>query len=207
VFVMVTYVAINFTYLYVLPVDNIIDVHNTKNTIAAVVVVKEFLGSGGVLFISVLILFTTFGCTNSTVLPPPRLYYAMAKDGLFFKWASFIHPKYHTPSKAFIAQAIWASVLVLSGSFDQLTDMLVFASFIFFGAITLGLFILRVKEPSTPRPYKAWGYPIVPGLFLLFCIALVGITIVSKPREALLGLGLMATGLPFYWWWSKRKTK
>jgi APA family basic amino acid/polyamine antiporter len=203
VFVMLTYVAINFTYLYVLPVDNIIDVHNTKNTIAAVVVVKEFLGSGGVLFISVLILFTTFGCTNSTVLPPPRLYYAMAKDGLFFKWASFIHPKYHTPSKAFIAQAIWASVLVLSGSFDQLTDMLVFASFIFFGAITLGLFILRVKEPNTPRPYKAWGYPLVPGLFLLFCIALVGITIVSKPREALLGLGLMATGLPFYWWWNR----
>jgi APA family basic amino acid/polyamine antiporter len=205
VFVMITYVAINFTYLYVLPIDQIVDAHTTKNTIAAVLVVKEFLGPIGLLFISVLIIFTTFGCTNSTVLPPPRLYYAMAKDGLFFKWAAFIHPKYHTPSKAFIAQAIWASVLVLSGSFDQLTDMLVFASFIFFGAITLGLFILRVKEPNTPRPYKAWGYPIVPGLFLLFCVLLVGITILSKPREALLGLGLMATGIPFYWWWTKPK--
>ena len=205
VFVMLTYVAINFTYLYVLPIDNIIDVHNTKNTIAAVVVVKEFLGSGGVLFISILILFTTFGCTNSTVLPPPRLYYAMAIDGLFFKWASYIHPKYHTPSKAFIAQAIWSSILVLSGSFDQLTDMLVFASFIFFGAITLGVFILRVREPNTPRPYKAWGYPVVPGLFLLFCIALVGITITTKPREALLGLSLMATGVPFYWWWNRTR--
>jgi APA family basic amino acid/polyamine antiporter len=205
VFVMITYVAINFTYLYVLPIDQIVDAHNTKNTIAAVLVVKEFLGPIGLLFISVLIIFTTFGCTNSTVLPPPRLYYAMAKDGLFFKWAAFIHPKYHTPSKAFIAQAIWASVLVLSGSFDQLTDMLVFASFIFFGAITLGVFILRVKEPNTPRPYKAWGYPIVPGLFLLFCVLLVGITILSKPREALLGLGLMATGIPFYWWWTRSK--
>jgi APA family basic amino acid/polyamine antiporter len=127
----------------------------------------------------------------------------MAKDGLFFKWAAYIHPTYHTPSKAFIAQGVWSAVLVLSGSFDQLTDMLVFASFIFFGAVTLGLFILRVREPNTPRPYKAWGYPVVPALFLLFCIALVGITLFSKPREALLGLGLMATGVPFYFWWNR----
>jgi basic amino acid/polyamine antiporter, APA family len=202
-FVMIMYVSINFTYLFVLPIDQIIAAHQSQNTIAAVAVVKYFLGSAGGLFISILILFTTFGCTNSTVLPPPRLYYAMAKDGLFFKWASFIHPTYHTPSKAFVAQAIWASILVLSGSFDQLTDMLVFASFIFFGAVTLGLFILRVKEPSLPRPYKAWGYPIVPAFFLLFCIALVGITLFTKPREALLGLGLMATGVPFYFWWNR----
>jgi len=135
------------------------------------------------------------------------LYYAMAKDGLFFKWAAFIHPKYHTPSKAFIAQAGWAAVLVLSGSFDQLTDMLVFASFIFYGGVTLGVFILRVKEPDTPRPYKAWGYPVVPALFLLFCAALVMITLSTKPREALLGLGLMATGIPFYFWWSRKKAE
>jgi basic amino acid/polyamine antiporter, APA family len=204
-FVMLIYVSINFTYLYVLPIDQIIAAGQSQNTIAAVAVVKHFLGAGGGLFISLLILLTTFGSTNSTVLPPPRLYYAMAKDGLFFKWAAYIHPKYHTPSKAFIAQAIWASVLVLSGSFDQLTDMLVFASFIFFGAITLAVFILRVKQPNTPRPYKAWGYPIVPGLFLLFCLALVGVTIFSKPREALLGLSLMATGVPFYWWWTRSK--
>lgn len=203
-FVMVMYVAINFTYLFVLPIDQIIEAHQSQNTIAAVAVVKHFLGGGGGLFISILILFTTFGCTNSTVLPPPRLYYAMAKDGLFFKWASFIHPKYNTPSKAFIAQAVWASVLVLSGSFDQLTDMLVFASFIFYGAVTLGLFILRAKEPNTPRPYKAWGYPIVPAIFLLFCVALVLITLFTKPREALLGLGLMATGVPFYYWWNRK---
>jgi APA family basic amino acid/polyamine antiporter len=129
----------------------------------------------------------------------------MAKDGLFFKWAAFIDPKYHTPSKAFIAQAIWSSVLVLSGSFDQLTDMLVFASFIFFGAVTLGVFILRIKEPNTHRPYKAFGYPIIPAVFLLFCVALVGITLFTKPREALLGLGLMATGVPFYLWWNRAK--
>ena len=202
-FIMLIYVATNFTYLYVLPIDNIIAAHESQNTIAAVAVVQHFLGNGGVLFISLLILLTTFGTTNSTALPPPRLYYAMAKDGLFFKWASYIHPRYHTPSRAFIAQAVWSSVLVLSGSFDQLTDMLVFASFIFFGAVTLAVFILRIKEPETPRPYKAFGYPVVPAIFLLFCIALVGITLVSKPREALLGLGLMATGVPLYFWWSR----
>lgn len=203
-FVMVIYVAINFTYLFVLPIDQIIAAHFSQNTIAAVAVVGHFLGSGGVLFISILILFTTFGATNSTVLPPPRLYYAMAKDGIFFRWASYLNPKYNTPSKALMVQAGWASILVLSGSFDQLTDMLVFASFIFYGAVTLGVFILRVREPETHRPYKAWGYPIIPGVFLLFCVALVFITLFSKPREALLGLGLMATGIPFYFWWIRK---
>ncbi len=207
VFVMIIYVSTNFTYLYVLPIDTIIAAHQSQNTIAAVAVVKHFLGNGGGLFISLLILLTTFGTTNSTVLPPPRLYYAMAKDGLFFKWASYIHPKYNTPSRAFIAQAVWAGVLVLSGSFDQLTDMLVFASFIFFGAVTLGLFILRIREPNTHRPYKAWGYPVVPGFFLLFCATLVLITLFTKPREALLGLGLMATGVPFYFWWNRESNR
>ena len=205
-FIMLIYVATNFTYLFVLPIDNIIAAHETQNTIAAVAVMKYFLGNGGVLFISLLILLTTFGTTNSTALPPPRLYYAMAKDGLFFKWSSFIHPKYHTPSKAFIAQAIWSSILVLSGSFDQLTDMLVFASFIFFGAVTLGVFILRKREPDTHRPYKAFGYPIIPGIFLIFCVALVGITLFTKPREALLGLSLMLTGVPFYLWWNRKES-
>jgi APA family basic amino acid/polyamine antiporter len=83
--------------------------------------------------------------------------------------------------------------------------MLVFASFIFFGAVTLGVFILRIKEPNTHRPYKAFGYPIIPAVFLLFCVALVGITLFTKPREALLGLGLMATGVPFYLWWNRAK--
>src|SRR5262249_53584939 len=133
-FVMLIYVTINFTYLWVLPIDQLIEVHQAQNEIAAVAVVKHFLGSTGGLLISVLILLTTFGATNTTLLFPPRLYYAMAREGVFFNGASFIHPVYNTPSKAVIYQAIWASVLVLSGSFDQLTDMLIFASFIFYGA-------------------------------------------------------------------------
>ncbi len=203
-FVIVVYTSINFTYLFVLPIDQIVNLSKTQNSIAAVSVVGHFLGSPGILFISLLILLTTFGATNTTALMPPRLYYAMAREGMFFKWAAYIHPTYNTPSKAFLIQAIWASLLVLSGSFDQLTDMLVFASFIFYGATALGVFILRYKMPDAPRPYKAWGYPIVPGLFILFCVFLVIITLIGKPREALLGLGLMLTGVPFYFYWSKR---
>ncbi|MCC6836847.1 MAG: amino acid permease [Cytophagales bacterium] len=205
-FVMLVYLAINFTYLYILPIDEIIANSKTTNTIAAVGVIGHFLGNTGIMFISILILFTTFGCTNTTLLPPPRLYYAMAKEGMFFKGAAHIHPVYNTPSKAIFYQAIWASVLVLSGSFDQLTDMLIFAAFIFYGATTLGVFILRKKMPDAPRPYKAWGYPVIPALFILFCVALVIVTLISKPREALIGLTLMLSGIPFYFYWSRKKT-
>lgn len=205
IFIIFIYVLMNFTYLFVLPVDQIIEAHESQNTIAAIAVVKSFLGSGGALFMSLLILFTTFGATNSTVLPPPRLYYAMAKDGLFFRLASYVHPKYRTPSKALVLQAGWASLLVLSGSFDQLTDMLVFASFIFYGATTLGVFVLRYKMPDAERPYKAWGYPIVPAIFIIFCLILIVVTFTTKPREALLGIGLMLTGIPFWLYWNKNK--
>jgi APA family basic amino acid/polyamine antiporter len=202
-FVMLVYVTTNFTYLWVLPIDEIIQVHQFKNTIAAVAVVRHFLGSTGALFISILILLTTFGACNTTILFPPRLYWAMAKEGVFFKGASYIHPIYNTPSRAIVYQGIWASVLVLSGSFDQLTDMLIFASFIFYGATTLGVFILRVRMPDAHRPYKAWGYPVVPALFILFCLVLVPVTLLAKPREALVGLSLMLAGVPFYWYWTK----
>src|SRR5258706_4391220 len=201
-FVMLVYVTINFTYLWVLPIDEIIQVHRFQNTIAAVAVVKHFLGDSGGLFISFLILLTTLGATNSTLLFPPRLYYAMAREGVFFKGASYIHPTYNTPSKAILYQGIWACVLLLSGSFDQLTDMLIFASFIFYGATTLGVFILRVRMPGAHRPYKAWGYPVVPALFILFCMVLVPVTLLAKPREAFVGLSLMLAGVPFYWYWS-----
>lgn len=204
-FVMLVYVTINFTYLFVLPIDRIIQVHQYQNEIAAVSVVNHFLGSAGGLFISLLILLTTFGATNTTLLFPPRLYYAMAREGVFFKSAAYIHPKHNTPSVAIVFQAVWASVLILSGSFDQLTDMLIFASFIFYGATTLGVFVLRVKMPDVHRPYKAWGYPVIPALFIVFCIVLVAVTLIAKPREALIGLTLMLAGVPFYWYWNRKK--
>ncbi|MEO6037992.1 MAG: amino acid permease, partial [Saprospiraceae bacterium] len=175
------YLLVNFTYLYVLPIDELIGVHQAKNDIAAVAVVRHFAGGVGATWISLIILLTTLGCTNSTILMPPRVYYAMAKDGLFFKRAAEIHPTYHTPNPALWMQGLWACLLVLSGSFDQLTDMLIFAAFFFYGATAFGVFVMRRREPNAERPYKVWGYPIVPALFVLFCVALIVITCFTHP--------------------------
>jgi APA family basic amino acid/polyamine antiporter len=198
------YLLVNFTYLYVLPIDKLIEVYNSQNEIAAIAVVGSFAGILGTTILTFLIILTVLGCVNSNILMPPRIYYAMAKDKMFFPKAANIHPKYNTPVYAFWIQAFWASMLVLSGSFDQLTDMLVFAAFFFYGATTLGVFIMRKREPALERPYKVWGYPVVPAFFLLFCAALIIITFFTKPREALLGILLIFTGVPFYWYWRKQ---
>ncbi|MFN0016436.1 MAG: APC family permease [Saprospiraceae bacterium] len=197
------YVVVNFTYLYVLPVDEIVNGYKNQNEIAAVAVVRHFAGDVGGVLISVIILITTLGCTNATILMPPRVYYAMARDGLFFPRAAEIHPTSHTPNPALWMQGVWACLLVLSGSFDQLTDMLIFAAFFFYGATALGVFIMRVREPNAERPYRVWGYPVVPALFILFCAALIVITCINHRREAMLGVGLMLTGVPFYFWWTR----
>ncbi len=197
------YVIVNFTYLYVLPIDELVGVHQAKNDIAAVAVVRHFAGGTGATLISIIILLTTLGCTNSTILMPPRVYYAMAKDGLFFPRAAEINPVSNTPNPALWMQGAWACLLVLSGSFDQLTDMLIFAAFFFYGATAFGVFIMRRREPNTERPYKVWGYPVVPALFVLFCIALIIITCNTHPREAGLGTLLMLTGVPLYFYWRK----
>jgi APA family basic amino acid/polyamine antiporter len=202
--VMGIYLLVNFTYLYVLPVDSLAGVYKSQNGIAAVAVVSQFATNIGLWLITVLILFTALGCTNSTILMPPRIYYAMAKDKLFFRRAAEIHPKYNTPNYALWMQAVWASLLVMSGSFDQLTDMLVFAAFFFYGATAFGVFIMRVREPNLERTYRVWGYPVVPALFVLFCVTLIIITFFTNPREALIGIILMLTGVPFYWYWIKK---
>ncbi|AUD06396.1 APC family permease [Spirosoma pollinicola] len=198
------YVLLNTVYLYVLPIDALAQLASAPDKIAAVEVVRQAAGWAGALFISALILVTTSNSTNASILMPARIFFAMARDGLFFKSVAVIHPKYKTPSVAILLQATWAIVLVWSGSFDQLTDMLVFASFIFYGATALGVLILRRKQPHLARPYRVIGYPFVPLFFLSCCILLVIMTLINQPREALTGLGLIATGFPFYWYWNKK---
>jgi APA family basic amino acid/polyamine antiporter len=192
------YLMVNSTYLFVMPIDEIIGVANNQNMVAAVEVIRKFMGNGGALAISLLIIITTAGCTNATVLTAARIYYAMAKEGLFFKKAAYVHPQYHTPSKALVMFSTWACVLVFSGTFDQLTDMMVFSQFIFYGLVVFGVFVLRKKMPNAYRSYKTIGYPIVPVLFLLFCAGLIANTLMERPREAGMGLALIALGAPFY---------
>jgi basic amino acid/polyamine antiporter, APA family len=199
------YLLVNATYLAVLPIPALEEVYTAGNKIAAIEAVKSFWEAGGV-FISLLILVTTLGCTNATILASCRTYFAMAREGLFFRKAAQLNQA-QAPGKSLLFQCIWACVLVLSGTFDQLTDMIIFAVFIYYGATTLGVFILRRKMPDAPRPYKVWGYPIVPAIMILFCIALFFNTIIVRPREAGIGMVLMLTGIPMYWWFKRSIAK
>ncbi|MBA2761117.1 MAG: amino acid permease [Segetibacter sp.] len=200
------YLLVNITYLSLLPVQAIEQVHAAGNKIAAVEAVRSFWGNGGALFISVLILITTFGCTNASILSGSRPYYAMAKEGLFFSPVAKLN-KAQAPGNSLVYQCVWGCLLVLSGTFDQLTDMIIFAVFIYYGATTLGVFILRKKMPDAPRPYKVWGYPFVPAIVILFCACLFINTIITRPREAAIGMVLMLTGIPMYYWFNKRNNK
>lgn len=197
------YLLVNITYLSLMSIPQLIQVHESGKQIAAVEAVRSFWGTGGVLFISLLILITTLGCTNASILTGSRPYYAMARNGLFFSGIQKIN-KNNVPSNSLLWQGVWASVLVLSGTFDQLTDMVIFAVFIFYGATTLGVFILRRKMPDAHRPYKVWGYPVVPAIFILFCIGLFVNTIVARPREAIIGMILILLGIPVYYWLQRK---
>jgi APA family basic amino acid/polyamine antiporter len=200
------YLLVNITYLSLLSIPQLVQIHETGNQIAAVEAVRSFWGTGGVMFISVLILITTLGCTNASILTGARPYYAMAREKLFFPGIAEINNA-NVPSNSLLWQGIWASVLVLSGTFDQLTDMIIFAVFIFYGATTLGVFILRRRMPEAFRPYKVWGYPVVPAIFILFCIGLFFNTIITRPREATIGLVLIFSGIPVYFFLKRKYSK
>ncbi len=202
--VMAVYVLINFVFLYVLPIDYFIQLNETPNKIAAVEVAGQISGPLGMVLVACLILVTTLNSTNSSILMSARMLYAMARDKTFFNQAASVHPTYNTPDKALFIQAAWAVLLVFSGSFDQFTDMLVFAAFLFYAATAFGLMYLRIKAPTADRGYKVIGYPIVPVLFLLFCITICAMTLINQPFEALLGLALIASGLPVYWWLGRK---
>jgi len=202
--VIATYVALNIVFVSVMPIDYFIQLNATPNKIAAVEVAGKISGNIGMVLVAGLIVVTTLNSANSSILMSSRIMYAMARDKMFFYKAASVHPKYNTPDVALFIQAFWAIALVFSGTFDQLTDMLVFASFIFYGSTALGVIILRIKHPEIERKYKVIGYPFVPALFFLFCVALFIMTIINQPYEAIWGLTLMATGLPVYWWLSRK---
>ena len=200
------YLLVNVTYLTLLSIPQLVQIHESGNQIAAVEAVRTFWGTGGVMFISLLILVTTLGCANASILTGARPYYAMAREKLFFPGIAKIN-RANVPSTSLLWQGIWASVLVLSGTFDQLTDMLIFAVFIFYGATVLGVFILRRRMPDVHRPYKVWGYPVVPAIFILFCIGLFINTIITRPREAAIGMILILSGIPVYFFLKRKYSK
>jgi APA family basic amino acid/polyamine antiporter len=129
----------------------------------------------------------------------------MARDGLFFRPMAKVHPIYHTPGISILALSAWSAILVFSGRYEDLFTYVIFASWILYGMTTAAVLVLRVKRPEMPRPYRTFGYPLIPIVFVLSALGLVISTLFNSPRESVLGLSLVCAGLPFYYYWSKRR--
>lgn len=198
--VIAIYVVTNLAYLYILSPEAM-----AQSTLVAADVAKSFMGNMGGGLISAAILVSTFGCVNGMILSGPRVYFAMARDGLFFSKVGEVHPKFLTPALSICLQAIWASLLTLSGSYDQLFTYVMFTAWVFYGMTGASIFIFRKKAPDMPRPYKTWGYPIVPLIFVLVSGFLVINTLIAKPLESLAGLGILLAGIPVYLFWQRKK--
>jgi amino acid transporter len=168
-------------------------------------VVEHVAGRGAAFWITVAMAISALGSMNSSVLSGARVPYAMARDGIFFKIADGIHPKYRTPGRALIFQGVLASLMALTGTFEELTNLFIFATWIFYGLAVVALFRLRRSEPELPRPYRCWGYPWVPGVFVAGALALTLNIWIDRPGRSSIGFLLILVGLPFYRWWSSRK--
>jgi APA family basic amino acid/polyamine antiporter len=154
--------------------------------------------------ISALILVSILGCLSATILFGPRIYYAMARDGLFFQSFAEVHKKYHTPASAIIWQGIWSGILCLSGSYEQLYTYVIFATLIFFMALALAIFVLRKNRPDAERPYRVWGYPIVPVLFGLAMLLIALNSLIENTKESLIGILFILLGIPVYIYWRRK---
>ena len=191
-FVAVVYLLFSAACLNVLPFTSV-----AASSHIASDVVEHVLGRGAALWITVAMVISALGSMNSSVLSGARPTYAMARDGIFFQIADGIHPKYRTPGRALIWQAVLASLMALTGTFEELTNLFIFAGWIFYGAAVVALFRMRKTEPDAPRPYRCWGYPWVPGLFVAGAFALTLNIWIDRPGRSSLGLLLILAGLPF----------
>jgi APA family basic amino acid/polyamine antiporter len=164
---------------------------------------QVLFGSLGAKVINVAVLISTFGCISSTILYAARIYLPMAQDGVFLPALAKVHPRYKTPAACILAQGIWAVVLTFSGSYEQLYTYVTFAVVLFHALTGAAVFVLRRTRPDAERPYRTWGYPWVPAVFVLSSAALVLNTLVEKPRESLIGLFILALGIPAYLYWRR----
>lgn len=194
------YILLNTVYMYVLPLEKVASSERIAADAAEAV-----LGSGWATVMSGLVVFSSLGALTGIILSGPRVYYAMASDGMLFRWIGGIHPKYRTPHRAIVVQAIWSSILVLTGSYRDLFTRVVYTEWIFFGLMAIGLILLR-RRPGLKRDYSIWGYPFVPVIFSLASFAIVINHVASDPKPAAAGLSIVLIGLPVYgiWKWARR---
>jgi basic amino acid/polyamine antiporter, APA family len=198
--VLVLYIGLNLFYYRVLTPAEI--THSTR--VGADAAVRVF-GHFGAQLVSLLIIISTLSSLNGSILAAPRVYYAMAKDGLFFRWCAAVHRRYHTPHMALVLQGAWAAVLVLMGTYEQLYTYVVFAAWIFYALTGLAVLVLRRKMPNLPRPYRVWGYPWVPIAFVVTSGWFTLNMLLQTPREAGIGAVMLALGVPVYWIWKRGK--
>jgi APA family basic amino acid/polyamine antiporter len=194
--VIALYVLMSLGCVYVLSVAKMSQSQLVTSDVAAAI-----MGPVGVALVTIAILISTLGSNNGIVFTSARIPYAMAKEGLFFKSMAEVNAKFRTPLVALIIQGVWACTLTLSGTYDQLYTYVVFASWLFYAMSCGAVIILRRKAPQMARPYKTWGYPVVPVVFILFAVWLMANTIIEAPRDAAIGAGIIALGLPLYYYW------
>jgi APA family basic amino acid/polyamine antiporter len=161
---------------------------------------RVVMGGTGAALITVAVLVSTSGSVNGMIFTAARIPYAMAEEGRFFRWAGRLDSRYDAPNAVLVVQGIWSALLALSGTYLQLAGYVVFASFLFYALSCAAVIRLRRRDPDLPRPYRAWGYPGTPLVFIAFSGYLIGNTILAAPRDAAIGIGLLLLGLPVYWY-------
>lgn len=199
--VIVIYLLLNVLYLYVLPIS---ELSQEKGSLLDVVA-ERLLGARAGDIMGLVSIISLAAGINAWTFAGPRVYFAMARDGVFFPAASRVHRKYATPARSIVAQAIWATVLILTASLDALGNYVGFAITLFAGIAVAAVFVLRVREPHAPRPFKAIGYPMTPAIFVAASLAIVLNAIYTNPRVTGLGLLVILSGIPLFWWFSQRK--
>jgi basic amino acid/polyamine antiporter, APA family len=196
------YVVINLAFLYVLPIDVM-----ANSPLVAASAAEVVFGAAGASIISIAVIISTFGALNGSILATARVHFAMARDNLFFTGIGKIHPKFRTPHISLLVQGLWSSILVMSGSFDTISDYVIFAAWLFYMMGAVGVFVLRRKMPNEPRPYRVWGYPFTPIIFIVFSFLFLVNTLISDTQDAAMGLILIILGLPIYFYWKMRKRR
>ncbi|MFC2163726.1 APC family permease [Acidobacteriota bacterium] len=194
------YVLTNYIYLYAIPMGEMIGVVRIAERATS-----ALFGGTTAALVSAAVMVSAFGSLNGTILAGSRVYFAMARDRLFFRRVANVHPRFRTPGFALFIQAVWASLLTLSGSFEQLFTFAMFMAIIFWITAAAAVFTLRKKYPDLPRPYKTWGYPFVPIIFIIASSGILINTLVEKPVESMTGLGITALGIPVYYYWRRKK--
>lgn len=203
--IILLYVFVNIAYFYVLTPNEIASV--AKDSSVARDVAVKFMGPLAVSLIAAGLMASSIGTLHTSILTGARVPYAMARDRMFFDRLARLSPRTHVPIGALILQGFWACILALSGSFDTLTDYVIFGSWIFYGLTTASVFVFRRTMPDAPRPYRAWGYPVVPALFLLVTALLLINTLRTATKQAVIGIILIALGLPVYYYFVHRNRK